>query len=201
MSGATAFLSTVQVMIMANLYYVIGASGAGKDSLLDYARSQINQNPKVIFAHRYITRPANAGGENHIALDEEEFLSRHAMGCFAMDWYSHDTYYGIGIEVDQWLAKDISVVVNGSRGYLNQAAKRYPELCPVLINVESDVLRKRLLSRGRENKEQIEHRLNQTQKLEQSVSHSKLMSIENNGSLSEAGEKLITIIQKQFQCV
>ena len=185
---------------MANLYYVIGASGAGKDSLLDYARRQTKQYANVIFAHRYITRSADAGGENHIALDENEFLSRHTMGCFAMDWYSHDTHYGIGIEINQWLAKGISVVVNGSRGYLYQAAKIYPELRPILISVKSDVLRERLLSRGRENKEQIEHRLNQARKLELSIAHSELMSIENNGSLNEAGEKLINIIQKQAQC-
>ncbi|MDH5572251.1 MAG: phosphonate metabolism protein/1,5-bisphosphokinase (PRPP-forming) PhnN [Gammaproteobacteria bacterium] len=187
---------------MAKLFYVIGASGAGKDSLIQYARSNIAHEAQVVFTHRYITRPADAGGENHVALEEKEFIARENMNCFAMSWHSHETYYGIGIEINQWLAKGLNVVVNGSRAYLPQALNKYPELCPVLIHVDTEVLRLRLIQRGRENKQQIEHRLMQAQILQKTVVHPGLISIENNGALSDAGSRLLKIVQniKNKQC-
>ncbi len=49
----------------ARLIYVMGASGSGKDSLMRYAREKLAKHSNIVFAHRYITRPADAGGENH----------------------------------------------------------------------------------------------------------------------------------------
>lgn len=184
---------------MADLFYVIGASGSGKDSLIDYARTHVPENTQVVFTHRYITRPADAGGENHIALEKKEFFARQDMGCFAMAWYSHEIHYGIGVEINQWLGKGLNVVVNGSRGYLKYAAQQYPELKPVLITVQPEILRKRLELRGREDSIQIERRLEQARKLEKLVSHSRLIKIENNGLLEAAGERLIGAIQDQMQ--
>lgn len=189
-------------MTMADLFYVIGASGSGKDSLIRYARTHISEDAEVLFTHRYITRPADAGGENHVALDNKEFISRQQKRCFAMSWYSHNTHYGIGIEINQWLAKGLNVVVNGSRGYLQQAARLYPELVPLLITVEPEILKHRLEARGREDRDQIKRRLKQARELELSVSHPKLIKIENNNVLEEAGDHFINIIfnKKQNKC-
>jgi len=140
------------------LVYVIGPSGAGKDSLLAHARRRLDGQP-VAFAHRYVTRPADAGGENHVALTEGEFLARHTAGCFAMAWASHGLRYGIGIEVRAWMARGLTVVVNGSRGYLPTAAADFPELLPVLVTVDLSVLEGRLRARGRETEDEIAERL------------------------------------------
>ncbi len=43
--------------------YVMGPSGAGKDSVLDRARALLSVNATIAFAHRYITRPSDIGGE------------------------------------------------------------------------------------------------------------------------------------------
>jgi ribose 1,5-bisphosphokinase len=182
---------------MAELFYVVGASGAGKDSLLNYARSQLQLDTSVVFAHRYITRLHNAGGENHVALTEAEFASRMGRGCFAMQWYSHQTWYGIGVEIDQWLSKGLNVVVNGSRAYLDEAARNYPELTPVLITAEFELLRRRLQNRGRESIEQIEQRLQSALRLDQEIRHPRLHRIANNGILAQAGEKLLRLIQRE----
>ena len=53
---------------------------------------------------------------------------RHA-GQFALHWQSHGLHYGIGIEIDGWLAQGHAVVVNGSRGYLKSALLRLPPPC------------------------------------------------------------------------
>jgi len=175
------------------LFYVIGASGVGKDSLMLYAREGLADDKSVLFAHRYITRPVELEGENHIALSDEEFDSRLHGGCFSMHWRSHGLKYGIGIETDQWLEKGINVVMNGSRGYLQEASSRYPELRPVLIRVSPDKLEQRLLARGRENADDIKHRLTRASQFE-SLRHSNLTIITNDGLLEEAGEHFLRLI-------
>jgi hypothetical protein len=54
------------------LIWLVGPSGSGKDSLLAALRQR--EHPQLLVAHRYITRPFNAGSENHIALSERSFL-------------------------------------------------------------------------------------------------------------------------------
>ena len=180
---------------MADLFYVIGASGVGKDSLLRYAREHTPHDAPVVFAHRYITRPAEAGGENYVSLTVDEFHYRSRKGCFAMQWHSHQTWYGVGIEINQWLAKGLNVVLNGSREYLDHAARRYPEMLPVLITAETETLRKRLIARGRENSEQIESRLCQAGQMDKMTSHPRLIRISNEHALSEAGKQLVDLVQ------
>lgn len=143
---------------MGRLVYLMGASGAGKDSLLDALRHALPSG--LVVAHRYITRPADAGAENHIALRDDEFNQRLEQGLFALDWQAHGCRYGIGIEIDHWMAQGCNVVVNGSRAHLDLAMQRYGQrLLPVCLQVSESVLEHRLQQRGREDGEQIRHRL------------------------------------------
>lgn len=176
------------------LIYVIGASGSGKDSLMRHARERLAQDPGVVFTHRYITRPADAGGENHVALTPDEFAARKAAGLLAMHWRSHGLEYGIGIEIHQWLAKGITVVVNGSREYLDTARTNYRELLPVWIDVAPEVLRERLLARGRESIEEVEARLARHRTLQNAPRPGEI--IQNNASIEEAGAQLVRLIER-----
>lgn len=143
---------------MARLIWLIGPSGAGKDSLLQ-ALGECPP-PKLLIAHRYITRSAGAGGENHVALSEQEFLRRSELGLFAIEWQAHQCFYGLGCEIDLWLANGLDVVVNGSRRHLPVVQQRYGELLlPVCLQVSPAMLAQRLFSRGREDAAAIERRL------------------------------------------
>ena len=53
----------------ARLIYVMGPSGAGKDSVLGWLREHLPAEMPVHWARRTITRPASAGGEAHEAID------------------------------------------------------------------------------------------------------------------------------------
>jgi len=177
---------------MAQLIYLMGPSGSGKDSLLARLRGCADSAPLV--AHRYITRPADAGCENHIALSEPEFLRRRAKGLFALDWQAHQHHYAFGIEVDLWLLQGIDVVVNGSRAHLPQAQQRYGgQLLPVCLQVSPEVLRQRLQRRGRENAEQIERRLMRATEYQHSLPAGCRL-LDNDGNLEDTLAALLALL-------
>lgn len=175
------------------LFYLVGPSGSGKDSLITYARESLATQQNVVFAHRYITRPANAGGENHIALGDDEFQARMESGLFAMHWQSHGHCYAIGIELNQWLAKGCAVVINGSREYEVFARKKYPELHVVHIVVSAETMASRLKGRGREPDDVIERRIKHSEKYAH-LAKSADVIINNDGPLECAGEQFANLL-------
>jgi ribose 1,5-bisphosphokinase len=177
------------------LVYVVGPSGAGKDTLMGFARQALAGAP-ILFAHRYVTRPAEAGHEAHVPLLPAEFALRRAEGLFALHWHSHGLDYGIGIEIDQWLARGCAVVANGSRAALPAALARYPDLLPVLITAAPETLRSRLLARGREAAADIEERL--ARALEPCFAHPHLVTIANDGTVDEAGNALVGVLRTRL---
>jgi ribose 1,5-bisphosphokinase len=189
-------LSDITPDIMpGTLFYVIGASGVGKDSLLRYARQEL-ADEAVLFAHRYITRPVELKGENHIQLSTAEFANRLKYNCFKLHWHSHDLDYGIGTEVDVWLNQGLNVVMNGSRGYLETALQKQPGLVPILIQVDTSLLRERLINRGRETLQQIEKRIQRVESFA-GLTAPNMQVIENNSELSIAGEQLVKLLKSQ----
>src|SRR5260221_12325862 len=100
----------------------MGPSGAGKDSVLQFARAALSADERFAFAHRYITRPPDAGGENHVSLSEPEFETRRVAGLFTFHWHAHGFRYGIGIEIEAWRRAGFLVVVSGSRQHFRTLA-------------------------------------------------------------------------------
>ena len=178
------------------LFYVVGASGVGKDSLIRYARDTLGEAHDVVFAHRYITRAAAAGGENHIELTPDEFILRKRSGLFAMDWESHGFNYGVGIEIDAWLAKGLKVVVNGSRRHLPIARKRYPDLKVVWITARRELRAARLAQRGRESRPEIVERLHGDASPAMAP-YGEALHIANEGPLESAGGRLVALLSDQ----
>ncbi|MGF1637494.1 MAG: phosphonate metabolism protein/1,5-bisphosphokinase (PRPP-forming) PhnN [Cyclobacteriaceae bacterium] len=178
------------------LFYVIGPSGAGKDTLINYARQNIAAGTPVLFAHRYITREVDHTGENHIELSHTEFKVRKAQGLFALDWESHENKYGIGIEINFWMENGMNVVMNGSRGYLEKAVEKYPELRVILISVSEQVLWHRLKSRGRENDQEIEKRIERSREFNDlAIDDNQVIHIKNDSSIEEAGKIFLDAIK------
>lgn len=176
----------------APLIYLLGGSGSGKDSLLLFARHRLAGHPRIQFAHRYITRAPDAGGENHVHLHPAEFEQRQAQQLLFLAWRSHGLDYGVGLEVREWLERGQTVIMNGSRGYLAEANTRCPTLLPVWVEVSEPVLRQRLQARGRETPAQIEDRLRRHR--EWLAQPRPGLVLQNDGPLEEAGERLVRLI-------
>ena len=175
------------------LVYVIGPSGAGKDSIIAYARQRLGAD-RHVFARRHITRPADSGGEEHIAVTQAAFERDRAAGRYALSWCGNGLGYAVGIEIDLWLQSGRHVVLNGSRGHLSEAAARYPDLLPVLIAIAPAVLRQRLSARGRESTEEIDARIRRAADLGE-ISHPALAIVANNGPLADAGEAFVALLR------
>nr|WP_256682724.1 MULTISPECIES: ribose 1,5-bisphosphokinase [Buttiauxella] len=177
--------------MMNKIVWLMGPSGSGKDSLLGALRQQ--ENNQLLVAHRYITRAADAGCENHIALSEKEFTQRQRQGLFALCWQAHHQRYGVGIELDIWLDSGFDVVVNGSRQHLAQARARYGKaLVPICLHVSTDVLRQRLEARGRETALQIEQRLQRAALYAPNLDECLILN--NDDSLDESVSSFIHLI-------
>lgn len=177
-------------MKAGQLYYVMGPSGAGKDSVLAWVR--LHGVPHdVLCAHRYITRPADAGGENHIALCDEEFAARAERGLFALTWQAHGLRYGIGHEIRYWMGRGAQVLVNGSRDAYPQARERFPTLRPVVITANRETIAARLSARGREDDAAIAERLARSEAYRAPAG---ALMILNEGSVAAAGTMLLAAI-------
>ena len=149
----------------ATLYYLVGPSGVGKDSLLNALRAHPDARHLHV-AERCITRPTRRGDDQHVELDAAEFARREQRGEFLFSWSAHGFDYGVPREVLQRLQAGEDVVVNGSRAYLANALGILPGLVPVWMRVSEVVLSQRLGGRARESAAQIERRLERNRKLE-----------------------------------
>lgn len=176
------------------LVYVMGPSGAGKDSVMNRARALLPSKAPVFFAHRYITRPADIGGENHVALSEAEFLLRREHGLFAFDWEAHGNRYAIGCEIEAWRKAGLTVVVSGSREHFLKANGLDVDTHPVLITAPAERLAQRLATRGREDSGAATRRLDRGEAY--TVSDSRLATIMNDGVLETAALAFVNLIAR-----
>lgn len=184
--------------MVGRLIYLMGPSGAGKDSLLEAARERLLASGCLI-TRRVITRSAEAAGEDAVAVSCREFEKRLLSGCFAMHWQANGLAYGIATEIDSWLAQGRHVLVNGSRGYLGEARQRYPGLLPIVLEVAPEVLRARLLSRGRESLDEIEARLARNARFVadgEGVARDNLIRLDNSGPLELTVTRLLQLVDE-----
>ncbi|WP_169566297.1 phosphonate metabolism protein/1,5-bisphosphokinase (PRPP-forming) PhnN [Sneathiella limimaris] len=169
------------------LMLVVGPSGVGKDSILDGTRTALIGNEHVLFPRRFITRPGNAGGENHIPISVEEFQTKLGKGEFCLSWQAHGLSYGIPDKVSD-LSRTRTVIVNGSRSVLDEARGKFKNLIIVQVTANEQSLRARLRQRGREAEADIEKRIERNKAF--ALKGSDIVTIDNSGPLDQAISQL-----------
>lgn len=175
------------------LFVVVGASGVGKDSLMDYARGRLGNSGHVRFVRRVITRPADSGGETHDAMTEEAFLDLERRGGFAVSWHAHGLHYGIPAAVKDLVGSGGTAVANGSRHALPLFAAAFPAMTVISVTARPEVLAERLRRRGRESEAEIQNRL---QRMDADYGEfGEIVCIDNSGTLEIAGEKLVALLE------
>jgi len=174
------------------LFYIMGPSGVGKDTLLNYLRQ--HRPPDVLIARRHITRPNGNGPEDHLPLSEDEFLERKKSGFFSFTWQAHGCWYGIGWEADTWLRQGIHVLINGSRQAYVRAREHFISCQGVLIQADPDMIRARLEARGREDADEVAKRLKRA--TSHNLKAKELIVVHNNHSPEQGGAALLQCIEK-----
>ncbi|MEN9904463.1 MAG: hypothetical protein RLZZ555_1028 [Pseudomonadota bacterium] len=165
------------------LVYVIGPSGAGKDSVLQGLRQAWPQAESARWSRRTITRPLQAGGEQHEAVDALAFEQLSKQNAFAMQWQANGLSYGVRHEELDPLDRGGWVFVNGSRAWLPQLLSHWPQATVVHIGAARDVLARRLAARGRESVEAVSARLARQVPLALPAG---AIRVDNNGHLLDA---------------
>jgi len=176
------------------LIVVLGPSGSGKDTLMSYARNEFGDRSDVLFVKRAITRPADAGHEDHIAMSDAEFDAAIDEGQFSLTWAANGLRYGLPRSIEPHLGGGRLAIVNGSRGAWSIIRQVFPSAIAVEIRVEPGILAKRLEARGRESAAEIEARLRRASELEAGFKAD--VTIDNSGEIEAAGSALVTYMTR-----
>ena len=180
---------------IAPLFYLMGPSGSGKDTLLRHIA--VHHSGALSVARRHITRSHDAGGEDHIAVDEPAFRALESADHFALSWRSHGLYYGIAHTELAPRHAGHAVIVNGSRAYLGEAQRRIDRLVPVMLMVERETLARRLRARGRETEAQIAARLQRNDTMPEITGPAMegIHVIHNNATIETAATALLRLVE------
>ncbi len=181
---------------LGTMIVVVGPSGAGKDTLIDYAAERLRDQADVHFVRRIITRDSDAGGENHEGCSEETFQRKKVAGEFCVSWSAHGLHYGIPASVKQHLKKGGVAVANGSRSALPHFRAAFPNLKVVVVTARPEILSVRLANRGRESMSEIMGRLDR--KVEAICDSFDVTTIDNSGEIEEAGSVLLALLQSSL---
>ena len=117
--------------------------------------------------------------------------SEHA---FALHWQANGLGYGVRHAQLAPLAQGHWVLLNGSRAYLPEALARFPDLVAVHITASPQVLRERLLARGRETNEEVEARVQRALAYTPPPGAASL-EVHNDGALGDAGQRLLSVLE------
>ena len=107
------------------LVLVVGASGAGMNTLLEGARAALAGDARFRFVRRQVTRRRDPAGEDHEPVDAESFRLRLAAGAYALWWEAAGRLYGIPAEIALDLDAGRVVVARVSRIVVAEAARRF----------------------------------------------------------------------------
>ncbi|MES2721731.1 MAG: phosphonate metabolism protein/1,5-bisphosphokinase (PRPP-forming) PhnN [Pseudomonadota bacterium] len=176
------------------LVLVVGPSGAGKDTLLDGARAALEGDPAFVFARREITRPAEAGGEDHDPVDEARFAAREAAGGYALTWRAHGLAYGIPADITHDLALDRTVVANVSRAVLDAARARFGDVRVLVVTADPETRARRLSQRGRESAEDIAQRLARAEAIP--VTGDDVVVVQNDSTPQEGVARFLAALRR-----
>lgn len=150
-------LRDTRVLMAGRLIYLMGPSGAGKDTVLQGVSRLLGSD--CYLAPRLVTRSFTATGPESVSVSLDEFERLESGGKLAMAWRANGLAYGFMCDINNRLMQGCDVLINGSRAYLPEAQRRYGDVLPVLLSVEPELLRQRLLARGRESAGQIQMRM------------------------------------------
>ncbi len=178
------------------LFLVVGASGAGKDSLIEGAKQRLADDPRYLFPRRVVTRPEDAARERHESVGEAEFEAMEAADAFFLVWKAHGFRYGVPASVTAALAQGRRVVVNVSRSVVAEACRHLPNVQAIHVTASPAVRANRLSHRGSEARKDQQDRL--ARSVAWSPEEAALTEVNNDGQLHEGVAAFLRALGRQL---
>ena len=173
------------------LVLVVGASCAGKDTLIVAAMKSLPGALPLHFSELEITRAPSESGR-HVTVSVDTFEERERRGYYVLSWNAHDTRYGVPESAKHALDAGASVVTVASRAAVDEA-RGLPWECRVVeIRAPLAVIRARLLARGRETPEAIETRLARASQVD--VLGDDVHVVDNGGALADSSQAFNAVL-------
>lgn len=176
------------------LFFVVGPSGVGKDTLLGWVQRYAPADGSVVFARRTITRPAHES-EAHDAVDPATFQQLVCAGHFSMVWEANDLCYGIPRSIETDLNAGRDVVVNGSREFIPQLRRIFPDARIVWVDADVEQIRTRIEARKREAGPALLRRLDRIAQF-LPPDGEKVIRLDNSGPVELAGKRLLEMLSR-----
>ncbi len=187
----------MQKSATGTVFVIVGPSGSGKDTIINWLREHLTDRANMLFVRRIVTRPADSDHEDHDTMELESFLKAKAAGAFAVTWQAHDLHYAIPGSVKHHVNKGGLAILNGARRALHHLEAVFPNVQIIHLDVEPYILAGRLASRGRSSDTDLSARLAQ-QKLDFQT-RTPVVHVANNGLPEEAGNHIIQLITQHRQ--
>ena len=177
------------------LVLIIGNSGSGKDSLIQWVRKNwpSTLSPPLV-PTRFITRPPSPETEDFKSISEQEFQTLSQSGAFQLRWRSYGINYGVSKDIETSLMQGRVVLVNVSRQVVEPARQKIPNVYVVFIKVPFHITEARIRARGREEGTDLEARIERARQNQDFPTADYL--IDNSGDLESAGKELLNILLK-----
>ncbi|CAG1011638.1 MAG: phosphonate metabolism protein/1,5-bisphosphokinase (PRPP-forming) PhnN [Rhizobiaceae bacterium] len=173
---------------------VVGPSGAGKDSLIAYARGRFAGEGAIEFVRRVVTRPSDGAAEDHDSLSEEDFAAAEARGAFSLSWRAHGLSYGLPAGVDRGVEAGHVMVANLSRAAIPALCRRHADVVVVEVVAEPEILASRIAGRARESAGDAAARLARQAGID--AGDATVVTLDNSGALEVAGERFVDLLRR-----
>lgn len=167
---------------MKKIILIVGASGAGKDTLLKSIKNNIEAN----FVTRYVTRMPDKNESNYY-ISKEDFLYLQKNDFFVSSWEAHSNIYGISHRS----IKDGINIISISRSTIKDFEKEFNDVTSIEIAIPKDMLYNRLINRGREDREAI---LKRIQRSEQKIEAKNLIYFDNSKPLEQSRKDFLSLL-------
>ena len=170
---------------------VVGPSGAGKDTLLNLARTACAADDNIVFPRRVVTRQASQAEDNE-EISVEAFRQARAAGEFALHWEAHGHSYALPRSIEHDIRAGRTVVINVSRTVIDAVRRTYANVVVVSITAPPEVLAERLKTRARGSDGRIEARLGRA--VDEALARPDV-TIVNVGEAADHARRLIDIMK------
>ena len=173
---------------------VVGPSGAGKDTVIAYARDRLAENGASSSCAASSPGRATARARTMTRWPTPPSTKPRAPAASRCRGRRTGLRYGLPASLDETIASGHVAVANVSRGAIALLKARYANVIVVEITASATILAERLAARGRESRGEVLARLARSAELGGSVPGA--IAIDNSGPREEAGERFVAVLRK-----